>query len=585
MYIIFKSLKFRNVLSYGQKETSFEFKNGLNAIIGKNGEGKSTFLDALSFCLYGVPYRKIKIKELINRVNQKGLWTQCEFEIGSNHYKITRTLAPEKLEIIENGNPIDLLSTKKLVQDEIDKILGLNHGLFRQIICLAVNYNKPFLSLGAPEKRIITDSIFNTVIFGSMLKTLKKEQSGSKVQLQINTKSLSLMESNLLTQKNQISNYKLTKKNFDTDKKNDIDAIDVKITNYEKSNKKSNKIITDNQKSIDEIDYSDRETIKDKYDDIKREININESKVAETSKTITYLNNNDFCMQCHSKLTKNHKQTHIDEIKVDNDKRLARATELRVEYKDLGIKLVEFDVLIKEVRDMKQIISSEKSNVSRVVKEITSLKKSRKVIEDKSITFDLGVIEEEFVDSQKEYSNLYKKNKKISDTAKINTIIANVLSDTGIKAYFFKQLLPILNSKINEYITKFELPVKLIFDEFMDEQISTVTGSETLSYMGFSEGEKKRLDIAILLSFIETMKEISNWNCNLLFLDELLDSATDNDGLSKILATVKGMTYANSNLCVYLISHRLFDEDLFDRKIEIYKVGAISRIKSPHTGD
>jgi ABC-type Na+ transport system ATPase subunit NatA len=155
-----------------------------------------------------------------------------------------------------------------------------------------------------------------------------------------------------------------------------------------------------------------------------------------------------------------------------------------------------------------------------------------------------------------------------------------MLDDNGIKSYFFKRLIPILNKKINEYLELFELPVKISFNEFMEEKISMQLSSDLdISYMSFSEGEKKRIDIAILLSFIETTKILSNWNCNVIMFDEVLDNATDSEGLDKLLSSIKDLTTRDSKLCSYIISHRDADSDLYDRKVTIKKVAGFSKLQ------
>jgi DNA repair exonuclease SbcCD ATPase subunit len=160
-----------------------------------------------------------------------------------------------------------------------------------------------------------------------------------------------------------------------------------------------------------------------------------------------------------------------------------------------------------------------------------------------------------------------------------------MLSEEGIKSYFFKRLVPLLNAKINEQLNNFDLPVVINFNENMEESIDEIGSAEKgISYNSFSEGEKKRIDIAILLSFINTMKTISNWNCNLLVFDEILDSATDADGLEKLLGSIKEITLKDSNICSYVVSHRESMQDLYDRIIEIKKVNGFSKVEVKTNG-
>jgi len=209
-------------MSYGGNPTVFEFSNGLNLITGANGQGKSCLLDALSFVLYGQPYRKIKKDELINRKNKKKLHTEIEFKIGDNSYKIVRTLAPSHMEITKNGEELQSMSSKKLNQEEIDKIIGVDYNLFRQIISLAINYNKPFLTVSLPEKRDIIENIFNIKIFGEMLKILKRNSSGLKTKNELNDKTIKILENALRTMRTQLNEMEIAKTNFETDKQKEI---------------------------------------------------------------------------------------------------------------------------------------------------------------------------------------------------------------------------------------------------------------------------------------------------------------------------------------------------------------------------
>ena len=211
MYIKFEELKFKNINSYGNSITSFKLNKGLNCISGSNGQGKSTILDALCYCLYGVPFRKVKIEELINRDNKKQLYTELSFYIEQDLYVIKRGKKPNILTIEQNGSPLDLLSTQKLNQEEIDKLLGLDITLFRQVISLAINYNKPFLSLKVPDKREIMETIFNIKVFGKMLKKVKENNSSIKTEHEINNRTINILKQNLQETVVQLKNSRKRK--------------------------------------------------------------------------------------------------------------------------------------------------------------------------------------------------------------------------------------------------------------------------------------------------------------------------------------------------------------------------------------
>jgi DNA repair exonuclease SbcCD ATPase subunit len=213
-------------MSFGNNMTEFSFENGLNLISAKNGSGKSSIgPEALSYVLYGKPYRDIKVSELVNRKNKKGMLTEIDFLIDSDLYKIVRGIGPAKLELYKNGNPVESLSSKALNQEEINKLLGIDYKLFKMIIALSVNYNKPFLSLSIPEKREVLESIFNVKVFSEMLKKLKKETIEIKSNKSFNDTNMKNLEGSIIALKRQIKEVEDSIKNFDTNKQNDLDDI------------------------------------------------------------------------------------------------------------------------------------------------------------------------------------------------------------------------------------------------------------------------------------------------------------------------------------------------------------------------
>ena len=236
MDIKFIKLIFANIMSFGGTKQEINFEHGLALINGHNGVGKSTIYEALCFCLFGKPYRDIKMGELINRKNKKNLYTEVEFvKNQQDTYKIIRSLKPNSVQIFKNNVEIDTLSSKKFNQDEIDKIIGIDYSLFKQIISLAVVYNKPFIALSTPDKRKIIEQVFNISIFGEMLKINKKKISLIKPQIEMNERTSNILESNIDSMKSRYLQIETAKKNFDNDKKQNV----IKIKNQLEDKKNS----------------------------------------------------------------------------------------------------------------------------------------------------------------------------------------------------------------------------------------------------------------------------------------------------------------------------------------------------------
>lgn len=585
MYIEFKELQFKNINSYGNKTTKFPLNRGLNCIAGVNGQGKSTILDALCFCLFGVPFRKVKIPELINRNIKKNLWTQIEFTSNKHEYRIARELKPDKIKIqyrkIEESEwtNMELLSSKKLIQEEIDRILGIDVNLFKQVISLAINYNDPFLSLSVPEKRNLMESIFNIKVFGLMLKNIKTDNTGIKTKYQVNTKTCTILKATITELKEQVEELESKKETFKEDKQNKITRTKNRITTEEekrdKQKKTGNELFTECKKL--KKDIINTTEINSQLSDLYKDIGECESNIKRLNRDIKFFENNTSCPQCKSDLTGDTIKQNIEDKK----------TEIIEEQE----KLEQHNKIKSELEIIKEVEKKKQNKISKIEQELEDIKRNVKFYNKQIEEFNSNITdieEEEFVvDINKMKTNLNKKNKEynslfeetldLNKNIKMNDIIIKILGDEGIKTYFFKKLVPLLNEKINTYIKLFDLPVTITFDEYMNECINTLK-DKYVPYMSFSEGEKKRIDIAILLSFIETTKTISNWGCNLLIFDELLDNSTDGEGLDKFFSAIKAMIDEDANLCTYVISHRTPDVE-FDRKYLIQKKNGFSEVE------
>lgn len=583
MYIRMKHLILKNFLSYGNAETKFEFSEGLFLVTAKNGGGKSSLLlDGLSFNLYGRPYRKVKLEELINRKNKKGLYTESCFVIDEkDEYRIVRTLAPQKLFIYKNGSdkPMESASSKALDQEEIVKILGLEYDLFKLVIAIATNYNEPFLSLGLPKKREVMESIFSIKVFGEMLQKARKKINSIETDRTIYSSNIKNLESFIVSLKKQITDTENSIKDFDQKKEEELVTLN------------SRKEIVLNQ--ISEIN-SALETLEEKIKEIKldetdystKQINLNtaiktdENSIKEKKSQIKFLDKGDVCPLCSNVITEEHKATEL--LKLNSS-----ITELEKKIESNKKKLVTIAEKVTEQKKAKTLYDNSKNDlnlgkmkVSNFQKNVIDIDSQIKTVTSRELNLDVTSIKDDYEKKVETYKNDSKELTRLNKDHFNYKIVAKMLAEDGIKSFFFKMLVPILNAKINEYLNLFDLPVSISFDETMKDTISAIgTNEKDISYMAFSEGEKKRIDIAILLSFIGVTKSISNWNCNILVFDEILDSATDIDGLEKLLTSIKEMSTNDPKLCSYVISHRDAFQDIYTGIVRIHKVGGFSKIE------
>ena len=559
MKIYFKEIEYKNILSYGNALTTVGIDNGLTALVGKNGHGKSVLLDALAYCLFGKPYRDIKMDELINRRNKKELLVTCSFTVDNSiSYSITRGMKPDVLILKKDDTELDLLSTKKLNQVEIDKILGIDYDLFKQIISLSINHNKPFLAISTPKKREIIEQIFNVSIICDMVKVVKKDNSDLRISIEMLTRVVSVEKASLNAMKDQLENIQVAEKLFNTQKKTNLQQHNEKLLQTEDSIAKCQKNIETCESLIKTLELADISHLKDEESKFRTKQAELRGKGVFSQKLLKNLESYDVCPTCNNDLTGEHKKTEIAvhtailrdcSTKINNMQEKIVLLQEKIQNQenvDTQRKRAEYDlkVLGVELGSM----TDRKNDVEDSIRQIT----------DSKFEIDVSGIQETYTKKYADAKVTYKQLKDKQAEFGINDSVLQVLSETGIKAYIFKKIVPVLNNIINQYLKYFGLDAEVTFNELMEETILDLRHqSKKVSYESFSEGEKKRIDMAILLSFLKITKSLANWNCNLLVVDELLDSSVDEEGLEKLLDSLKTISKDSKNLAIMLISHRI----------------------------
>ena len=583
MFVDFLELKYKNFLSFGSNLTVIKFEEGFNLITGKNGGGKSGgLLDPLSFCIFGKPYRKIKIRELVNRTNRKKLYTECIFKINDDLFKIVRTQLPDSIELFKNDQPFQLESSKRLIQDEIDKIIGIDYNMFKQIIALAINYNKPFLEMQQNEKREIIESITNVKILGEMLKLSKINISSLKTQVDLNKTTIKLFEENLFSTNQRINELTLAKQNFDSNKQDDLNKILQKINNQTIELNKIQTILTNlekNKKNIIEFKKELKELNK-KLNEINKEINVDKYKIENSNKSISFLEQNNICEVCNSELTEEHKTKEknrlneiINECKNKIELNNKNKKDLTKEIDNISLEIENQNKIILDIKKYNEQIKWLKEEIKNNIERENEIKLRK-------FDVDLNSLQKEFDKKSDEYLEVFNKNEEKVKELHNYEVVSTILSDNGIKAYFFRKIIPILNSKINEYLKKSGLSIKFEINEFLEDKIFCLDSrGQEISYFSNSEGEKKRIDISIMLAFIDITKIICNWDCSLLIMDEIFDSKLDEDGLDFIILSIKNLISNNNKLKIFVISHILKDFEVFDRHYRVSKASGFSRIE------
>lgn len=559
MYIEFEKLSFCNILSYGAQGAEIKFQPGLNTIKAPNGSGKSTMLDALTFVLFGKPYRDIKLDELVNETNQKGLEVTIDFKIGNDRYSITRGLKPTILTISKNGKPMDLLSSKKLTQEEIDKLLGINLRLFKNIVAVACTNNKPFLSLPIGDKRALMENIFNIDRLGAMLKDVKKQKTASNAELNIKNTELSGINQQINDNNNYISQMEQYISTFNETRNANIERFKEQLKQYDQRISKADKNIKIAESKISELTESIKgKSVADELEHINIECGKTMSIIEKNGTTLEKLKKNKLCPVCHSPLDEGHAKKHLEELqKESEDLENKKLPELREKYNELLEVQKEYNDTVGFIREIKEKLNSEKSAKNLAKSDKNKIEHSLQVEESKTCPADLDKYKLKLEELQIRFDALKQDCDQLVEDMKLQNELIEILGDSGIKMYFYRKLIALLNKNVNEFLTKFELNnIHIEFDDQMKECITK--NMRGRSYNSFSGGEKTRIDMSILLSFFNISRLISNWSSNLVFIDELLDQNIDKPGIDQFVCTLYNIiAEGKKNLGIYIISHMI----------------------------
>ena len=543
--------------------------------------GKSTILDALSFVLFGKPYRNIKLGQLVNRYNDKDMEVEVNFEIDKDVYTIFRGYKPAKFKLTKNGQELNILSAKKLNQEEIDKLLGINYILFKNIVAVASIYNKPFLMLSAGERRSLIETIFNIYVLALMLNEVKRRNKVNETQQKLNINTLSGLTEQKRNAEKFVNETEQIIERFELNKANTIAKLIADITATQETINKCNRNISIADKKLAElqnkIDASDAVQELAEINAIK---NIAAKRIAELDDNIAVMNVNAKCPICNSDLTGEHAAAHIKEMQEELQKQNnivldnKRKAELEKLIADFKKNKSLYDTIILKKSEQINLLNNSKTQLSVFNEDKDKQENSQCEINVEQYKEQLKNVEDRIASLTTEIDTLDKK-------IKLDNTLIDILGDDGLKTFFFKQLLPQLNSQVNNYISAFGLQVTLEFDDNLNAKIQQ--GKYECEYMGFSAGERARIDVAILLSFFDISRNISNWSCNTLFIDEVMDSGVDADGTSQFISTlfnVVSNSTAQNDLGIYIISHKLSNIDVaWDSVVEINKTGRFSDLK------
>ena len=567
--IIFKSVKWKNFLSTGSQYTEvFLDKSPTTLVIGENGSGKSTVLDALCFSLFNKPFRSINKPQLINSINQKDCSVEVQFDIGSKKYRVVRGIKPSAFEIYLNGTLLNQDAATRDYQKYLEEhVLKLNYKSFTQIVILGSASFTPFMQLSAAMRRDIIEDLLDIKIFSTMNDVLKQKLADIRSEIGIIDSDTEILKTKVRLQQEYIVKLEQDKKK----KSDDIDVIlesananvtaHVTIIDIKKKEILFMKnLIADHNETT--AKYKKLLGLKDKILDKKKKL----------EDEISFYHDNDSCPTCNQALEENFK---LGKVQTHNDK-----------LKDIDTAILDLDKQIKEVEERLELIAKTKETIAEINEEIVEV--STKLIAEQNYVAKLTVEKENsnvgdtsIPDEKAKLKQLAKDVVELSnaraekiDEKGYHELASLLLKDTGIKTKIIKQYLPVMNKIINKYLQSMDFFVHFELDEAFNETIKSRHRDE-FTYASFSEGEKQRIDLALLFAWRTIAKMKNSANTNLLMLDEVFDSSLDSGGadlLYQILGTL------DSDINTFVISHRDLMFDKFRSVIKFEKQQNFSRI-------
>ena len=569
--IIFKEISWSNFLSTGDVPTTVFFdRSPTTLIIGENGSGKSTILDALTFVLFGKAFRNINKSQLVNTINEKGLLVTIEFSIGNKNFTVRRGVKPNIFEVLQDGKMIDQLANNRDYQEYLEKvILKLNYKSFTQIVVLGSSTFEPFMQLKQSDRRTIVEDLLDIQIFSSMNSLLKVKNSELKTSITDNENKRELNASKTKMQKNYIE--RLTE-----DNETDVLKKQTDISTFEDQKKFAVESFTTFHNEIKELSEKlvKEEKVQTKKSDFTNLQNQIEVKLKQDQKEVKFYEKNSTCSTCKQVIDDEFKKEKLIDISKKIEEKEQGLEKISTEIEQLKIQIEEFRNIGKQISEKNNQLAATKSkiesldnNIDRAKKDIDDLKDKKEL--DNSELNVLQLLEKELIELQKDYEEQ-------CDTKQLYGYAYELLRDSGIKTKIIRQYVPIINKYVNKYLNELEFLINFSIDENFSETIRSQYRDE-FSYSSFSEGEKMRIDLALLFTWRMVAKLKNSVNTNLLILDEVFDSSLDADGTEAFLKILNSLDEKTN---VFVISHKgeiLYDK--FRSTIKFVKEKQFSKIE------
>ncbi len=569
--IKFKKIKWKNFLSTGDQWTEINFqKSNTTLIIGSNGAGKSTVLDALTFVLFNKPFRKITKSQLVNTVNEKDCRIEIQFSVGTREYRVVRGIKPSIFEIWVGDNMLNQSAAANDQQKYLESnILKLNYKSFTQIVVLGSSSFIPFMQLSAPNRREVIEDLLDIRIFSAMNSVVKDKLR----HLRDDIKILELRKENLT---DKVSMQKKFIEEIESRGKQDIkekvekkDKFGSEIITLTTQNESLNDSVSGLNEKQEKVTGASKTLLK--LNNLKGKMS---NKVSTLTKEHKFFTDNVTCPTCTQNIEESFRLNRIAEVET-------KAKELQDGYKELQFKIkseqereLQFNTLSKEITKLNNDISQNNTKISGFQRQISDLESEIQTLTDQLA--NRNTEQETLTELREQLNTTFDELVEKKEELSYKDYVYNLLKDGGVKTKIIKKYLPLINKQVNRYLQMMDFYINFKLNEEFSETVESPI-HEDFSYASFSEGEKMRIDLALLFTWREVAAYKNSTNTNLLIMDEVFDSSLDGTGTDEFLKIIR---FVIKDANIFVISHKESLLEKFESVIQFEKLKGFSRILS-----
>jgi DNA repair exonuclease SbcCD ATPase subunit len=552
--IVFKSVEWKNFLSTGNSANKVLLdKSPTTLIIGKNGEGKSTILDALCFSLFGKPFRNINKSQLVNSINNKGCLVTIEFTIGKKEYKVIRGIKPNIFEIWCDGQMLNQEAASRDYQKVLEQqILRLNYKTFTQVVILGSASFVPFMQLPSHQRREVIEDILDIKIFSTMNQLLKQKAQETKDEIL-------KIESDIKNARTKVDSQTQLIKTISEAKTDSINKIETKIAealaDIETSQKEIDNIVE--EIGVLKSQITSKEKITQDLEKAKTVKSKLSQKIETCEHHTEFFSDNDVCPSCSQDIPEEHKSKIVQDLNKKVLEHNSQISELESILENLNAKLSNINDIVSQITDKNIELSTKNSTITLLNRQVKQLE--AEIEDSKADTSNLDEEKRKLKELAEDAMGKIKIKTSLSEQRNLEEVASVLLKDTGIKTAIIREYLPAMNKLINKYLNAMDAYIHFELDESFNEIVKSRYRDE-FTYASFSEGEKMRIDLAILFTWRQIAKMKNSVNTNLLILDEIFDSSLDTSGTDYFLNL---MNQFGENSNIFVISHK--GDQLFEK--------------------